>query len=185
MTYVSKGKLSRRAKGAVVVSHCGVRHELTDLQAALWLAGQHAPSSIHHPKQVEVLVKLAALGIAECCDGADNTALFRLLVNCVICPVGRTVTFYWQSNDRRLWRWITKAGLRLTIAELTLLAERGIEPVPALLGKENRQALTEVIYTTDTVSDGILESLMEKSPARDAVVQTVLSLLRKKKIILI
>ncbi len=71
------------------------------------------------------------------------------------------------------------------MAELTLLLERGVAPVPELLGAENRQALTEVLYTTDTIADGILETLMEKSPARDAAVRAVLGLLRKKKVYLI
>jgi len=87
--------------------------------------------------------------------------------------------------ERRVLQWIRWAGLRLTIAELTLLAERGLGPVPALLGEQNRQALTEAIYTTETICDGILETLMEKSPVRDDTVLAVLGLLRKKKIYLI
>ena len=186
MTYVSKGKLARRSKSTVTVSHCGALHKLSGLQGALWLTGQYAPFDIQYPEQVDAVERLAELGVAECSENADDVALYRLLTNCSICPVRmRAVTFHWQSNERRLWRWLTKAGLRLTIAELTLLAERGVDPAPALLSEQNRQALTEAIYSTDTIFDGILETMMEKSPARDTVVQSVLSLLRKKKIMLI
>ncbi|MDR1704708.1 MAG: hypothetical protein LBS19_08490 [Clostridiales bacterium] len=90
-----------------------------------------------------------------------------------------------KPMERVIWRWIRNAGLRLTIAELTLITERGIKPVRSLLGEGNRQPLTEEIYTTDTISDGILESMMEKSPARDETVHAVLGLLAKKKIYIV
>jgi len=186
MTYLSKGKLYRKTKQAVIVSYCGELHKLAGPQAALWLMGQYAPGYTHNAKDEAELELLAGLGIAECRGSEEPVTLFRLLTNCVICPVKKFVfTARWNPGERRLWRWLTKAGLRLTMAELTLLAERGVDAVPALLGEQNRQALTETIYTTDTISDGILETMMEKSPARDETVQTVLSLLRKKKIILI
>ena len=186
MTYLSKGKLYRKTKQAISISHCGALHKLTGPKAALWLMGQYAPGHISHAEQVAELERLAELGIVECCDNEETAALFRLLANCVICPIRKRVfTVRWSPAERRLWRWLTRAGLRLTMAELTFLADRGIEPVPALLGERNRQALTEAIYTTDTITDGILETLMEKSPMRDATVQTALTLLRKKKIILI
>ena len=189
MTYLSKGKLYRQSKQSVTVSHCGALHKLTGPQAALWLMGQYAPSHINRADradQISELERLAETGIVQCCDNGDDVALFRLLTNCVICPVRKSVfAVGWSPAERRLWLWLTKAGLRLTMAELTLLSEHGVEPVPALFGERNRQALTEAIYTTDTISDGILESHMEKSPARDVTVQTVLGLLRKKKIILI
>ncbi len=64
------------------------------------------------------------------------------------------------------------------------MAERGVQPVPGLLGDENRQLLTETIYTPETIADGILESMMEKSPAMEETVQAVLGLLRKRRIFL-
>jgi len=186
MSYLSKGKLYRKTKQAITVSHCGVLHKLTGAQAALWLIGQYAPGYTHNAKDEAELELLAGLGIAECRGSEEPVTLFRLLTNCVICPVKKYVfTARWHPDERRLWKWLTKAGLRLTMAELTLLSERGLEPVSSLLGEQNRQVLTEAIYTTDTISDGILETIMEKSPARDDTVQTVLSLLRKKKIMLL
>ena len=186
MTYLSKGKLYRKTKQAIIVSHCGVLHKLTGAQAALWLMGQYAPGYTHNAQDEAELELLAGLGIAECCGSEEPVTLFHLLTNCVICPVRKKViAVRWSSAERILWRWLTKAGLRLAMAELTLLAERGLEPISSLLGKQNRQTLTEAIYSTDTISDGILETMMKNSPARDEMVQTVLSLLRKKKIILI
>ena len=129
---------------------------------------------------------MANLGIIESGGGESGAAFFRLLTNCVICPAsGKFAPSLLSRTERRLWKWITRAGLRLTIAELTFLTERGIKPTAALLGPDNRQALTEAIYTAETIQDGILETLMESSPSRDATVDAVLMLLKKKKIFLI
>lgn len=187
MIYLSKGLLLRKAsESSVSVSHCGALHKLTDAQAALWLAGQYYPGYTETPEQDLVLEPLSGSGIIECNYDTDNTALYRLLTNCVICPVrAKRRLALLTRTERTMWRWVRFAGLRPTMAEMTLLTERGVKPVPALLGEANRQALTEEIYTSQTIYDGILESLMEKSPARDRTVQTVLGLLRKKKIYLV
>ena len=63
--------------------------------------------------------------------------------------------------------------------------EHHIEPKPSLLGVENRQALTEVIYTADTIMDDLLEHQMESAECRDAVLSALLKLLIKKKILLL
>lgn len=187
MIYVSKGVIPwRPSDGAVSVSHCGALRKLTGVQAVLWLAGQYKPSHTRNPEQNAALEQLAALGIVESGDESEGAAVYRLLTNCAICPVRAKMRFVILNRDeRRLWRWIRRAGLRLTMAELTQLTERRIKPKTALLGVQNRQALTESIYTTETIYDGILETLMEKSTARDGTVQAVLGLLRKKKIYLI
>ena len=51
--------------------------------------------------------------------------------------------------------------------------------MPALLGEQGRQELTEQIYSSkELIWDGTLESEMERSPARDALVMSLLRLLR-------
>ncbi len=65
------------------------------------------------------------------------------------------------------------------------LEERQLKPTPALLGEEGRQRLTEMIYIAETIPDGILETLMEHSPARDPTVSALLKLLRTGRIFLI
>ena len=186
MIYLSKGiPILKQTKTDLSVSYCGRLHKLTGEQSALWLGGQHGPGDVSGPGQTEALRTMAELGIIEYTDN-DDSALFRLLTNCVICPVRvKRKPALLNRRERYLWRWIRLAGLRLTIAELVFLAEQEIKPVPELLGEGNRQPLTEMIYTTETIPDGILESLMEAASARDAVVHAVLGLLRKKKIYLI
>jgi len=187
MVYISKGILLwKPARAYVPVSHCGALHKLAGDKSRLWLDGQHAPGHTQNAEQDAALEALAALGIVECGDNAGDAALFRLLINCAICPArAKPRIAFVNMQERRLWRWIRRAGLRLTMAELTLLTERGIKPSPGLLGEANRQELTELIYTCETIGDGILETLMERSPARDGTVQAVLGLLQKKKIYLI
>lgn len=187
MIYLSKGIMPWEPHAdEVSVSHCGVLHKLTGLEGALWINGRRGPGSIQNAGQEAALNSMAALGIAEYYDTADNEAIYRMLSNCSICPVRIRKPFrLLNRSERRVWRWISGAGLRLTMAELVLMAERGIAPEPGLLGEENRQALTEAIYTTETICDGILETMMEKSPQRDRTVNAVLGLLRKAQIFLV
>jgi hypothetical protein len=187
MIYLSKGILPwKPSKAAVSVSRCGALHKLTGDEALLWLAGQRRPGHTQNADQDSALKLLAELGVAECCDDSDGAAVFRLLTGCVICPVRvKTRPALLSRCERRMRKWIGRAGLRLTIAELTLLAERGVRPTSALLGEQNRRALVEAIYTPETDPRVIPETTAEKSPARDGVVRAVLGLLRKQKIFLI
>ena len=81
--------------------------------------------------------------------------------------------------------WLREAGLRMTIAELIFLKDRGIKPSLDLLGKENRQRLVETIYTRDTIFDNLLENQMELSKVNTGTVRLLLALLKKKRIILL
>jgi hypothetical protein len=187
MIYLSKGILPwKPSESAVQVSHCGALHKLTGAKAELWLAGRYQPGFASNAVQVATLKSLSELGIIEYRDNTENAALYRLLTNCVICPVRvRSKPALLNRKERRLLLWMRQAGLRLTMAELAFLMDKDVKPVSTVLGKQNRQELTELIYTTDTIYDGILENLMEKSPVRDDTVRAVLGLLRKKKIYLI
>jgi hypothetical protein len=184
MIYLSKGILARKPRrDDAAVSHCGILHRLAGVQATLWLEGRYRPGNAHAPEQAAGLRSLADLGIVECGDDSDDAALFRLLTNCAICP-SRTMTVSAPLNasERSMLKWLKYAGLRLTIAELVYLAEHEIAPARKLLGTENRQALTEAIYTAETIFDGILEGRMEHSPARDEITAAAMGLLRKRKI---
>lgn len=113
-------------------------------------------------------------------------AAYRLLTGCVICPNNRRWTDRFLSKPfQRTWKWLNEAGLRLTASELIRLEERRVQPTPALLGEDGRQRLTEMIYFAETIPDGILETLMEHSSARGAVVAALLELLRTRRLLLI
>ena len=82
-------------------------------------------------------------------------------------------------------QWLRNAGLVLSMAELVYLIDRNVQMEEKLLGSGNAQALVERIYTKDTVFNNILENQMERAQARGKVVNAILSLLRKKRIVLL
>ena len=111
---------------------------------------------------------------------------YRALTHCIIVPTQyRGISLPLTSDEKYMLQWISGAGLRLTMAELVYLEEHKLEPTPEWLGEENRQKLTERIYTQDTIFDNILETQMEAAACRDHAVKMVLSLLRKKRILLL
>ena len=126
------------------------------------------------------------MGLVEYEMESDALAKYRILTRCVCCAA---VTSFISSRvfrlDRVVLDWLRNAGLRLSLAELIYLQENGIAPDPSLLGADNRQALVETIYTRCNIADNLLESQMEKAVCRDDVVQSILSLLRKRKIVIL
>ena len=54
-----------------------------------------------------------------------------------------------------------------------------------MLGQENKQALVERIYTKNTIFDNVLENQKEHAACREETVKAVLSLLKKKYIIML
>ena len=107
---------------------------------------------------------------------------YRALTRCIMVPAkNRSFCSVLSSEEKTILKWIREAGLRLTMAELVFLLEHAIAPLPPLLGPDNRQSLTERIYT----QDNILETQMEHAVRRDRVVKGVLRLLRKKRILLL
>ena len=186
MIYLSKGLALRHSGEILTVSHLGGEYELTGARAEVWERGRRGSIDAMNTNQFTAVCELAEQGLIETSADAGHDSYYRLLTNCVICPVKNwDLTISWSPLECTVWKWLTKAGLRLTIAELVFLIEQRINPSPNLLGDSNRQALTESIYTRETIFDGILESRMEQSPARDKTVNAVLSLLRRKKLILV
>lgn len=184
--YLSKGLPVRYSDGTLTISHRGAEFALTGERAEVWERGRCGFHSDLYGSQFTALREIAGQGLAETSEDTANESFFRLMTNCVICPMREwNLSILWEPLERTVWQWISKAGLRLTIAELVFLIEKKIKPTPGLLGEANRQALTEAIYTKETIFDGILESRMEQSPARDITVKAVLGLARKKKVILI
>ena len=87
--------------------------------------------------------------------------------------------------ERTVLQWLREAGLVLSMAELVYLIDRNVPLESQYLGSDNTQALVERIYTKDTIFDNILENQMERAAMREQTVVAVLSLLRKKRIVLL
>lgn len=183
MLYISKGLLrEKRNHGQLTVALRGNQYDLEDEPAKLWLTGFRETALAGTPQ----LKKLAELGLVEMIDTDGPISIYRLLSNCIICPAPLHFPRWpLRLTERLLWRWIRCAGMNLSLAELTFLLEEDIRFAPELLGEENRQALVEMIYTTETIADRLLEAHMEDAFGRDAVVEALLGLLRKQYIMLI
>ena len=188
MRYIAKGIVAEQSSEQILrINHFGNEFELTGLRAKLWLdARLHIAETdgkdFNEEKELKQLIRI---GLIEKI-GPGPVGEYRALTNCIIVPTQKhMIRFPLTADEKNLMLWITGAGLRLSMAELVYLVEHRMEPDPQWFGEENRQKLTEAIYTTDTIFDRILEAQMEAAPCRDHTVKTILSLLRKKRILLL
>ena len=185
MMYLSKGLPVQELGGEFRVSHCGKIFALGPEMAGLWRNARLAPKEVPAGKE-SYIQRLEQSSLAAITGEQGDLAHYRLLSDCIICPKhGLVVKPVRPGRDARIWLWIKQAGLRLTASELIRLEEQSTKPVPALLGEQGRQKLTERIYSKETIWDGVLESEMERSPARDAIVVSLLRLLRAGRLFLI
>lgn len=188
MKYISKGMVIKDStEDLLFVTHNGIDFQLTGEQAALWLNGRFGFAKTRKTVLEEkALRQLVRQGLVEIAEGDGSVFEYRALTQCILVPAkSRSSCTMLSAMQKELLSWMSKAGLRLTVAELVFLAEHGIAPAEHLLGAGNRQALTEMIYTQDTIFDNILEAQMEHAAMRDEVVSALLKLLKKKKILLL
>ena len=187
MIYISKGVVQEGStENILTVVRGGKSFNLTGMQAKLWLDGRYEFNFANKPDALRVLHNLSQMGLVEYEMDSNAVSKYRILTRCICCAA---VTPFVSSRvfrlDRVVLDWLRNAGIRLSLAELVYLQENKIEPDTSLLGVENRQALVETIYTRCNIADNILESQMEKAVCRDDVVQSILSLLKKRKIVLL
>lgn len=186
MIYLSKGMVQKEStEERLDISRGGQHFLLTGMEAALWLNGRFSFSAVQSPVEERALQHLVRMGLAES-EEDSMTGRYRILSRCVCCPAKtKKITLPLTQKEKVAWTWLCKAGLRLSTAELIYLLEHQIQPEEKLLYEENRQALVETIYTQDTIADNILENQMETAACRDEVVQVLLQLLKKKRILIL
>jgi len=187
MLYISKGMVVRgSSEKALRVARCGREYEMSGERASYWLAGRFSPVVVSGRDAVRDVMALASDGLVETSTDGSYVAAYRLLSQCIICPAKvRSLPLMLSKQERQMLAWITRAGFRLNMSELVYLAEQGIKPISSLVGPEKWHILLDRIYTPHTIHDGILVSMMERSPAQGSVVDAVLALLRKKRVLLI
>lgn len=186
MKYISKGYVVEGSTEHIMrVSHFGREFQLTDVKAALWLNGHGRFDTIDETNNIyrRELEHLRLMSLVESVE-ADATGEYRALTRCIIVPTVKERVFL-TRDEKFMLTWLRGAGLHLTMAELVFLSEHGVKPSPELLGEGNAQALTERIYTPETIQDNVLEKLMERAGCRDETVKAVMSLLRKKLAVLL
>lgn len=188
MKYISKGMVIKNStEDLLFVTHSGADFQLTGEQAALWLNGRYCfAKTRENVLEEKALHQLARQGLVEIAESDELVSEYRVLTRCVLVPAkAKGICAFLSIKQRELLLWLTEAGLRLTTAELVFLSERQISPAPNLLGEQNRQTLTETIYTKETIFDNILEAQMEHAAVRDDVVFALLQLVKKKRLLLL
>lgn len=188
MKYISKGIVAEGSTEHILkIQRGGYEFQLTGDRARLWINGRFGVSDADgtNPWYVKELLHLKRVGLAEPV-GEEPEGVYRALTQCVLVPA-KTGRLRMPLNplESQTLQWLREAGLRLTMAELVFLRKNGVDPSAELLGDENRQALTEAIYTQDTIFDNVLEAQMEHASCREEMVRAVLGLLKKKRIVLL
>ncbi len=188
MKYIAKGIVAEDSTEHILkIRRGGYEFQLTGNRARLWINGRFgvADADGTNPWYVKELLHLKRVGLAEPV-GEEPEGVYRALTQCVLVPskTGR-LRLPLNALESQTLQWLREAGLRLTMAELVFLREHDIQPEPQLLGEENRQALTEAIYTQDTIFDNVLEAQMEHASCREEMVRAVLGLLKEKRIVLL
>ena len=185
MIYLSKGTVQAGATERLLfVLYCGQRFELTGETASTWLDGRFDFAEAANRREASVAY-LANLGLVETEPANDALSRYRIATRCIFCPADTTKASVLRAMDKEILQWLKNAGVRLTVAELVYLIENGIKPTQDLLHTDNRQRLIERIYTVDTIADNLLETQMEAAECRDAVVQSLLRLLKKKLVLVL
>lgn len=184
MIYISKGIVKERSTESLIrIHHCGRDYQLTGQEAAIWFDGRHGFCSVQESWATEHLYRMGLIEREQ-----DDTPLARywLLSRCICCPVEANAPLLTtRKQAKTVLIWLQNAGLRLSLAELIYLSEANIKPTEDLLHEQNRHALVMTIYTRTSILDNTLENQMEHARCRDSVVEAVLYLLKKNRLVLV
>lgn len=187
MLYLSKGIAEKDStENLIKVHRSDYAYNISELEARLWLAGRFGFSACDTDEENSAVLKLVKMGLAEYEPEEYQASEYRILTRCVCMPAThKRFAGFLTKSEKNLMRWLNFAGIRLSVAELVFLSENHIQPEKDLLYAENRQTLVEKIYTPSNIFDNVLEAQMEHAQSRDCTVEIIMSLLKKKKIIML
>ena len=186
MYYISKGipeKGGITAHLRIVTG--GQIFTLFGLDETLWLRARFEVVATETAEEEEAVRKMLRLGLMEYTSMEDPAVRYPLLSRCMIVPAKPSKRNALRRDEKILLDWMLGAGFRLSLAELVYLFDNRIRPTKDLLGKENMQALVDRIYPDQKIEDHVLEAKMADAAQRDAVVDAVLGLLKKKRVVLL
>ena len=186
MRYISIGAVMiEGTEHNLIVCRGANKFNLTGNLAAVWLNGRFGFAETKIFEADKLLQQLIKMGLAIE-SSSYSIAEYRTLTQCTIVPADRKYPFLGLSSmEKTVLQWLREAGLVLSMAELVYLIDRNVPLSSKYLGSNNTQTLVEQIYTKDTIFDNILDNQMERAAMREKTVNTVLSLLRKKRIVLL
>lgn len=187
MVYISKGmELKGSNEKRVRLHYFGGRYELNGEKAALWRRGRRNFATAHTRSEEQAVLELKKEGLVELAATPNARERYFLLTRCLLCvPKKRLFLFPLNAHDKRVLLWLRKAGFRLGLAELIYLMEHKVEPTKELLDRTNGAALFRRIHASYIVIGRHLEQKMSVAVCRDDVVETIVRLVRKKRIYLI
>lgn len=188
MIYLSKGVIQPKSSMENLwLERGGKQFQLQGAEAAVWLKGRFEFMVTDSESKEQVVMRLANKGLVEMEEEADSISRYRILTRCVCCPARQRgcMSSRLSERERQIYTWFQKAGIRLSVAELVFLQEHQIKADSGMFGIRNRQKLIETIYTKDNIQDNLLEHQMEKAECRDEVVEALMQLLKKKKILIV
>lgn len=188
MLYLSKGVVQPESgTGSLLLERGGKQFRLQGMEAAVWLRGRFGFKVTESETEEQAVLHLTEKGLAEAEGETGPVSRYRILTRCVCCPAKREGdrSSRLDRQERQVYTWLQKAGIRLSVAELVFLMEHRVTAEGGMLGIRNRQKLVEAIYTKDNIQDNLLEHQMEKAGCRDEAVGVLMSLLEKKKILIL
>lgn len=186
MMFISKGIPEKGGITAQLrIVSGGQIYTLFGLDEELWLRGRFDIAKTVSQAEEQAIRNMLRIGLVEYTSAENSTARYALLCRCMIVPARPSKRNALRRDEKILLEWLTEAGIRLTLPELVCLFSNRIRPTKDLLGEENRLALVERIYSDETSEDGVLEAKMAKAAKRDDVVDAVLGLLKKKRVVLL
>ena len=186
MLYLSKGIAEKDStENLIKVRRGDYTYTVSGNAAKLWLAGRFGFAACDTDEEISDILNLTKMGLAEYEPEECQASWYRILTRCVCVPTKKGFAGFLIKSEKTMMRWLNFAGIRLSTAELVFLSENHIQPKNDLLYADNRQALVETIYTPANIFDNVLEAQMEHASLRDTTVETIMSLLRKKKIVML
>lgn len=188
MLYISKGMVCpETVTGPLFLEKGNQKFQLQGREAAVWLKGRFGFDITESEAEEQAVRYLADKDLAEMEEESDPVYKYRILTRCVFCLVKQDhrMSSRLSNLERQLDTWMRKAGLHLSVAELVFLREHHIAADSGMFGIRNRQKLIETIYTKDNIQDNLLEHQMEQAECRDEVVEALMQLLKKKKILIV
>ena len=187
MIYISKGIVKQGSTPQrLTVCYGGAEYVLTSREAQIWLEARFAPYVIPENAADVQIGHLHRMGLVEFEYENSPISRYRLLTKCILVPSRkRGMPLFQSKTEKRILYWLRHSGIRLSTAELVYLIDREVKPVPELLHTDNRQALIERIYTHNTITDHVLETQMENAVFRDEIVDALLRLIAKKRLVVL
>lgn len=187
MMYISKGIVKEGSTfQRLTVCHSGDEYVLTGKEASTWLAGRYEIATVPDNAADHQIGHLHRMGLVESEEGDSAVHKYRLLTKCILVPARRAGFLLFASKmEKQILTWLGKAGIRLSTAELVYLIDREVKPSNDLLNTDHRQELIERIYTKGTIRDNVLEAQMEKAVFRDEIVEALLHMIKKKRLVVL